>query len=90
MRNIKASEIAALCRGRLAGPDLDLKGLSGLKEAQPGFLSFLSNPKYAAALPETKASCIIVPAGTAVEGKTLIECKDPYLGFAKVAQLFYR
>ena len=90
MKSIKASEIAALCQGRLVGPDLELKGLSGLKEAQPGFLSFLSNPKYAAALPETKASCIIVPLGMEVKDKTLIECRDPYLGFAKAAQLFYR
>lgn len=90
MRNIKASEIAALCQGRLVGPDIDLKGLSGLKEAQSGFLSFLSNPKYAATLPETEASCIIVPMGTQVNGKTLVECRDPYLGFAKAAQLFYR
>jgi UDP-3-O-[3-hydroxymyristoyl] glucosamine N-acyltransferase len=90
MRSIKASEIAALCQGRLAGPDQELKGLSGLKEARPGFLSFLSDPKYASSLPGTKASCIIVPLGTAVVGKTTIECRDPYLGFAKAAQLFYR
>jgi UDP-3-O-[3-hydroxymyristoyl] glucosamine N-acyltransferase len=90
MRSIKASEIAALCQGRLVGPDLELKGLSGLKEARPGFLSFLSDPKYAPSLPGTQASCIIVPSGTIVEGKTAIECRDPYLGFAKAAQLFYR
>ncbi|MBI4726011.1 UDP-3-O-(3-hydroxymyristoyl)glucosamine N-acyltransferase [candidate division TA06 bacterium] len=90
MRSIKASEIAALCQGRLAGPDLDIKGLSGLKEARPGFLSFLSNPKYASSLSGTQASCIIVTPGTEVKDKTLIECHDPYLGFAKAAQLFYR
>jgi UDP-3-O-[3-hydroxymyristoyl] glucosamine N-acyltransferase len=90
MKTIKASEIAALCQGRLVGPDLELKGLSGLKEAQPGFLSFLSDPKYAPSLPGTRASCIIVPPGTTAEGKTTIECRDPYLGFAKAAQLFYR
>ncbi|HBE73390.1 MAG TPA: UDP-3-O-(3-hydroxymyristoyl)glucosamine N-acyltransferase [candidate division Zixibacteria bacterium] len=56
-----ASKIAAACGGTLSGPDVELTGLAGLREAKPGDLSFLANLKYAEYLETTKASCVIIP-----------------------------
>jgi len=89
MSGFKASLLAKECGGRLQGPDVDIIGMAGLKEAQTGQLSFLANPKYAGYLSSTQASCIIVPGNVAVENKTLIVSENPYLSFAKAVTFFY-
>lgn len=89
MSGYKASLLARECGGQLQGPDVELTGLAGLKEAQPGQLSFLANLKYAEFLGDTKASCIIVPGNVAAEGKALIVSDNPYLTFAKAVTFFY-
>lgn len=86
---LTASAISVKCGGEIKGPDVEISGLAGLKEAQPGQLSFLANPKYAEYLASTKASCVIVPRSAAVEGRTLIVSDNPYLTFAKAVTLFY-
>jgi UDP-3-O-[3-hydroxymyristoyl] glucosamine N-acyltransferase len=85
---VQASQVAALVGGRLNGPDVELSSLSGIKEAKAGDLTFLANPKYAEYLSTTGASCILVPQGTTAPGKTVIECKDPYLAWAKVISFY--
>jgi UDP-3-O-[3-hydroxymyristoyl] glucosamine N-acyltransferase len=85
---ITASQVAALTGGRLNGPDAELWNLAGIKEAGEGDLTFLANPKYAEFLATTKASCILVPQGTQAPGKTVIECSDPYLAWAKVISFY--
>lgn len=84
MISVRASQVAALVGGRLDGPDLDLSSLAGIKEAKPGDLTFLVNPRYAKYLETTKASAVIVPEGTAACGRTMIVCGNPYLAWAKV------
>ncbi len=89
MTKASASQIAAACGGRLIGPDVELTGLAGLKEAQPGDLSFLANPKYAEYLKTTKASCVIIPEGTPADpSKTYLISGNPYLAWAKAVTLF--
>lgn len=90
MGGYKASLLARECGGLLEGPDVELTGMAGLKEAQPGQLSFLANPKYSEYLKTTKASCIIVPRGTmGTDGRTTIISDNPYLSFAKAVTFFY-
>ena len=85
------TEIARLLQGKLIGDkNVTIRGLNGLKEAQKGELSFLSNPKYAPLLNSTQASAIIVSQGFPVPNKTVIEVKNPSLAFAQVAQRFYK
>jgi UDP-3-O-[3-hydroxymyristoyl] glucosamine N-acyltransferase len=90
MSGFLASRLARECGGRLQGPDVELTGMSGLKEASPGHLSFLANPKYAGLLAQTRASCVIVPPSAAAEGRSLIVSDNPYLSFAKAVTFFYR
>lgn len=87
---LMASAIALECGGEIMGPDVEISGLAGLKEAQPGQLSFLANPKYSEYLISTKASCVIVPRSAVIEGKPLIVSDNPYLTFAKAVTLFYQ
>jgi UDP-3-O-[3-hydroxymyristoyl] glucosamine N-acyltransferase len=84
-----ASRIAAACGGRLEGPEVEITGLAGLKEAKPGDLSFLANPKYADYLKSTGASCVIIPAGTKTDpSRTYLVSDNPYLTWAKAVTMF--
>jgi UDP-3-O-[3-hydroxymyristoyl] glucosamine N-acyltransferase len=86
---VSASKIAAACGGTLAGPDVEITGLAGLREAKPGDLSFLANPRYAGYLETTKASCVIIPEGTPADpSKSYLVSDNPYLAWAKAVTLF--
>ncbi len=91
MIRASASQIAAACGGRLEGPDAEITGLAGLKEAKAGDLSFLANPKYADYLKTTGASCVIVPTGTRTDpSRTYLVSDNPYLTWAKAVTMFVR
>lgn len=89
MSGVLASRLARECGGRLAGPDVELTGMAGLREAAPGQLSFLANSKYAGLLSQTRASCVIAHPSSAIEGLSLIVSDNPYLSFAKAVTFFY-
>ena len=59
---MKLAQIAETLGARLenGSPDLEITGVAGIKEAVPGQLSFVANPKYAGAARTTKASAVIV------------------------------
>ncbi|MAZ97509.1 MAG: UDP-3-O-(3-hydroxymyristoyl)glucosamine N-acyltransferase [Flavobacteriales bacterium] len=62
--------------------NIEINGISALEDAQIGFLSFLSNPKYAAQAATSNASAILVKKGTTLEtSAAIIECDDPYMTF---------
>ncbi|PIU42274.1 MAG: UDP-3-O-(3-hydroxymyristoyl)glucosamine N-acyltransferase [Candidatus Omnitrophica bacterium CG07_land_8_20_14_0_80_42_15] len=82
-------EIAELINGEVVGDkNIVITGISGIKEAKEGDITFLANPKYAPLMETTKASCIIAPKDVEPKGKaTLIKADNPDLGFAKVVSL---
>ena len=64
---------------RLDGEDRTVRAVSTLSDAGQDELSFLSNPKYIAAVRETRAGAVILRDGLAVpEGTSAIRCEDPY------------
>ena len=83
---LTARDIAQLVEGELAGdPKQVVTGLAGVREAAPGDLSFLANPKYQSAVKSTRASVLIVARDVNVAfGGTLIRVDDPSAAFAKV------
>ena len=85
-----AGEIAQAIEGEVIGDKNALiTGIAGIKEAGPGDITFLANPKYAPLLNTTAASAIIISKDTeAPSSKTVIRCKNPSLAFAKVISLF--
>ncbi len=86
---MKLSKIAAVVEARLEGSDVDITGVAGIEEAAPGQLTFVANPKYAAAARTTRASAVIVGDDfPAIEAATL-RSSNPYLAFAQAIELFY-
>ncbi len=60
-------------------PQVAIRGVSTLEEAQPGQITFLSNPKYERLLASTRASAIVVrPDVAAPPGRHLLRVADPY------------
>lgn len=88
---MKLKEIAARLECGLEGdPELEITGVAGIEDAQPGQLTFLSNRRYRMEVAKTLASAIIV--GYKEEGISLamLRVDDPYLSFARAIELFYQ
>lgn len=85
--------IAAAAGGTVGSErDIRLTGVAPLQSAGPSQVSFLDNRKYAALLASTAAAAVIVHpdlAGRVPAGSTAIVTQEPYLGWARVASLFY-
>lgn len=82
-------ELAAHIGAELKGdPQCRITGIAGLSDAVPGQISFLSDPAYEALLGETQASAVIVTEAHADLLANALISSNPYLGFAKVSQLF--
>jgi UDP-3-O-[3-hydroxymyristoyl] glucosamine N-acyltransferase len=88
---MKLSEIASAIDARIenAAEDLEIIGVSGIEEASPGQITFIANPKYAAAAKTTRASAIIVTEDFPAGALPVLRSKNPYLSFARSVALFY-
>jgi UDP-3-O-[3-hydroxymyristoyl] glucosamine N-acyltransferase len=88
---MKLSAIAAALNARLenGSPDTEITGLNGIERAGPGELTFVSNPKYAAAARSTRASAVIVAENFPAIPTAMLRAKDPYLTFARALELFH-
>lgn len=87
---LRAADIARLVGGELAGdPDAVVSGVAGIREAGPGDVTFLSSPKYRAALANTRAAVIIAGRDVPVNiERTVIRVDDPVAAFTTVVQHF--
>jgi UDP-3-O-[3-hydroxymyristoyl] glucosamine N-acyltransferase len=82
-------EIARITGGEIVGDANTLiTGISGIREAEAGDLTFLSNPKYAPLLDSTRASAIITSRQIDCLAKPIIRTDNPSLAFAKVISAF--
>jgi UDP-3-O-[3-hydroxymyristoyl] glucosamine N-acyltransferase len=73
-----------------ASPDTEITGVSGIEQASPGQLTFVSNAKYYAAAKTTKASAVIVAENFPAISTGMLRSKNPYLAWAKAIELFYQ
>ena len=82
-------EIAELVNGEVVGnPDTVITGISGIKEAREGDITFVANPKYLSLIEATNASAIITPRGMANHtSKASIRTDDPSFAFATIVSL---
>jgi len=75
-------EVADLVKGELVGdPNVAITGISGIKEAKEGEITFLANPKYAYLLETTKAAAIITSHDQFKTSKPLIKTDNPSIAF---------
>ena len=89
---MKLSALATALNARLenGSPEMEISGLNGIEHARPGELTFVSNPKYAAAARTTRASAVIVSEDFPAIPAAMLRAKDPYLTFARALELFHR
>src|SRR5262245_16171799 len=69
---------------------LDITGVVGIDDAEPGHLTFVSNPKYAAKVRTTKASAVIVSTDFPDVELATLRSTNAYLTFARAVELFYQ
>lgn len=90
---MKLSELAALtgvrCEAR--DGDIEITGAAGLEQAEPGQVTFLSNPRYTPKIATTGASAIFVGEDVEVPRADLVvlRAKDPYLAFTRALIAFH-
>lgn len=89
---MKLGEISRALGTRLENgvPDVEINGVAGVESARPGQITFVSNPKYAAAARSTKASAVIVGETFPALPTAMLRSKNPYLDFARALEFFYR
>ncbi len=94
---MKLSHIASALNARLdnSSPDVeiidtDITGLNGIEQAGPKELTFVANPKYAAAARLTKAAAVIVAENFPAIPPATLRVEDPYLSFARALELFHK
>jgi len=81
----KLQQLADLVDGQVSGdPNLEINRVAPIDCAQPGDITFVSNPKYLSQLNECRASAVIIAPGIDVPDIPLITCANPYLAFAKI------
>lgn len=81
-------EIAERLDCRLEGDaGIEIRAVATLEDAEPGDLTFFTNPKYAAELKRTRASAVIIDEASQAPCAAL-RCRHPYLAFAKAVELF--
>lgn len=66
-----------------------IRAANTLEDAQPGDVSFLSNPRYMRQLHHTKASAVIATQGVGASHVALLHTADPYYAFAQVMVLLH-
>ena len=83
-------ELVARLGGEVVGdPATRVGRVATLDQAEAGDLAFLANPKYQSRLKDCRASAIILaPAARELTDRPRIVTSDPYIYFARVAQLF--
>lgn len=89
--NKSLSEIAQLVNGTVVGnSDLRVTGLNGLKEAQPGDLSFFADPRYKSLLEDSKAVAILASSDFKANGIPVIQVDNPYFAFSALLKDYER
>ncbi len=91
MQSLKLAALAEYLDATLLGdPSAEITRVAGIETAEPGDLTFVSNPKYAALARTTKATAILVEPGFPEVRTATLRVDNPYLAFAFAIELFYR
>lgn len=90
IRPMRLSEIASRLGCVMTSEhDIEIMRVSGIDEAQPGDLTFVSNRKYISHIKGTRASAIILHHDMPQVAIPTLRTDDPYLAFARALELFY-
>ena len=87
---MKLGTIAEVLGCRIAEHEanVEITRIASLEDADSTSITFLTKTKFLDLARASKAAAIIIKKGVTVEGKINCAVDDPYLGYAKVGQLF--
>jgi UDP-3-O-[3-hydroxymyristoyl] glucosamine N-acyltransferase len=86
----KVSELSTHVDGRVVGAsDILIRRVASLDAAGDGEIAYVEDEKFFAAANSSRASCLIVPAGAAIDSDCRIEVKNPKLAFALIAEILH-
>jgi UDP-3-O-[3-hydroxymyristoyl] glucosamine N-acyltransferase len=84
------NEFAKIVNGEVIGdPEKVITGVSGVREANEGDITFIGSSQYLKYLIDTKASCVIVKDAIPDLSIPQIRVMNPYYGFARAIECFY-
>ncbi len=87
---MKLRELADITGGRVSGdPDVEITGVSGIKEAGEGDITLLSDRKYLEDVLNSHASAVIVREEPEGLKASMLVVDNPQLAFAKALEVFY-
>jgi UDP-3-O-[3-hydroxymyristoyl] glucosamine N-acyltransferase len=90
---MKLSELARMTGARLDTDEhagVEISAAAGLDDAEPGHVTFLSNPRYTPRVQTTRASAIYLGEGVeGREGIIVLRARDPYLAYTRALRLFH-
>ncbi len=87
---MRLDDLAARIGGVLNGdPAVEVTGVAGIREAGPGDLTFLADPRYEEAAAATRAAAILVAADHRPFARPVIEHPDPLRAFFSAAALLH-
>jgi len=82
-------EIAEFIDGEVLGDvNTIITGVSGIREAARGDITFLANPKYFSLIEKTHASAIITSRDIETTFRPIVRTENPSLAFAKIISSF--
>src|SRR5437867_1704125 len=89
MTTRRLADLAQELGGHVVGNDSQtIHGVAGIREARPGDLTFLANPRYETYLSQTRASAVLVSEPRPNLDLAQIVHANPYLAFLKAVKLF--
>jgi UDP-3-O-[3-hydroxymyristoyl] glucosamine N-acyltransferase len=90
VKTVRLKEIGDLVQGKVVGdPAITITGVQGIREAQPGEITFLSNPRYRPDLEKTAASAVVVAKGLEGLSIPMVIVENPYYAFAQIVKFFH-
>jgi UDP-3-O-[3-hydroxymyristoyl] glucosamine N-acyltransferase len=87
---MKLSQIAQALNCSLpdGAADKEISRIASLESADDASITFVVNPRFAEAAAASQAGALLVSRGVQIPGKLCLEVPDPYMGYARVGQLF--
>jgi UDP-3-O-[3-hydroxymyristoyl] glucosamine N-acyltransferase len=69
--------------------DIEISGAAGVREAGPGYITYITGEQYFKDLATCRAAAVIVPLGAPDARMPLLRVKNPRLAFAQTLALLY-
>lgn len=84
------ADLAKLVGGEVVGdPDLEIQGVSGIEDAQPGSITLIASAKALAVARESRAAAFVMPNSLPDIQRPGIRVNIPRLAFAQIVEAFF-